>query len=174
MSIHDEILDRHARGMLHHILPRARGATVRRALFVTEGLHEVLTSPEGDLEWEERIAKLQADVEVFVQARTITPKYLFLLYPAADAVWEIRSTTDQPSIRVLGLFADTDVFIATNFALRETLGGWQSRDWKTVKRVARAEWRKLFNTYEPLKGTDVHKFVTGAASGKFFKTPPRQ
>ena len=38
---------------------------------------------------ERRVAELQADLEVFVEARTIDPKYLFLLYPARDAVWEI-------------------------------------------------------------------------------------
>ncbi len=145
MSIADEILDRADRKMLFPIIPRALGATIRRALFVSEELNGILTSPEGSLEWEQRVAELRADLEVFVASRTIDPKYLFLLYPSRDAVWEIRSVRGSPSIRVLGLFATTDVFIATNHALRETLGGWESREWKTVKRAARASWRRLFN-----------------------------
>ena len=32
-------------------------------------------------------------------ARTIDPKYLFLLAPARDAIWEIRSIRDAPSIK---------------------------------------------------------------------------
>ena len=91
MSIHDEILDRVYRRMLFPVLPRARGVTIRRALFVSEGLNAVLSSPEGEVKWERRVAELQADLEVFVEARTIDPKYLFLLYPLRDAVWEIRS-----------------------------------------------------------------------------------
>jgi hypothetical protein len=156
--------------MLFPVLPRARGSTIRRALFVSEGLHAILTSPQGDQIWERRVAELQADLEVFVEARTIDPKYLFLLYPSRDAVWEIRSVRENPSIRVLGLFAWKDIFIATNHALREELGGWDSREWRIVKRTARAEWRKLFSPYEPRVGTDVKELVTGALDGKYFKT----
>ena len=76
MSIHHEILDRVGRGMLFPVLPRARGATIRRVLFVSEGLHAVLTSAKGDEAWERRVAELSADLEVFVEARTIDPKYL--------------------------------------------------------------------------------------------------
>ena len=170
MSIHDEILDRLERGMLFPVLPKARGATIRRAMFVNEALHAVLTSPEGDEDWERRVGELQADLEVFVEARTIGPKYLFLLYPARDAVWEIRSTSDEPSIRVLCLFAWKDVLIATGHALRENLGGWESREWKTVKRDARAAWRRLFDPEQPQSELDAKVLVTGALDGKYFKT----
>jgi hypothetical protein len=174
MSIADEIPDRASRGMLFPVIPKARGATVRRALFVSEELNAILNSPEGSQEWEQRVAELRADLEVFVTARTIDPKYLFLLYPSRDAVWEIRSVRDSPSIRVLGLFAGTDVFIATNHALRETLGGWESREWKIVKRTARASWRRLFNSYDPVVDTDVKRLVTGALDGRYFKNFTRK
>jgi hypothetical protein len=169
MSIAAEILDRVQRKMLFPVLPRARGTVVRRALFASEELNRVLTSPVGDQEWEKRVAELQADLEVFVTASTIDPKYLFLLYPARDAVWEIRSLRDQPSIRVLGLFAWRDVFIATNHAMREDLGGWESREWKIVKRTALASWRRILSPYDPIRGTDVKRLVTGALDGKYFK-----
>lgn len=120
--------------------------------------------------WELRIAQLQADLEVFVEGRSIDPKYLFLLYPMRDGVWEIRSVRDRPSIRVLGLFACKDVFIATNHALREDLGDWNSREWKAVQREARAEWRRLFGAYDPQITTDIRELVTGALDGKYFKT----
>lgn len=170
MSIHDEIIDRWGRQMLFPITPKARGATIRRALFVNEALNSVLTSPEGDREWEQRVGALRADLEVFVEAPTIGPKYLFLLYPARDAVWEIRSTGDDPSIRILCLFADKDVLIATGHALREELGGWESREWKVVKRDARAAWRRLFDPDKPVQGTDARTLVTGALDGKYFRT----
>lgn len=170
MSIQDEILDRLEKGMLFPILPKARGATVRRALFVNEALNAVLNSPEGSQDWEYRVGELRADLEVFVEAKTIGPKYLFLLYPARDAVWEIRSTGTAPSIRVLCLFAWKDILIATGHALRSDLGGWESREWKTVKRDARAAWRKLFAAYDPQPETDARALVTGALDGKYFKT----
>jgi len=156
--------------MLFPLLPKARGGTVRRALFVNEALNAFLNSPAGDENWERRVGELRADLEVFVEARTIGPKYLFLLYPARDTVWEIRSTSVAPSIRVLCLFAWKDVLIATGHALREELGGWESREWKTVKRDARAAWRRLFNSYDPMSGVDAKALVTGAIDGKYFKT----
>lgn len=169
MSIDAEINDCIQRQMLHVLLPKAPGAVAKRALLLTEGLWEILNSTQGDDEWEQRVAELRADLEVFAEGLPIDPKYLFLLYPAANCVWEIRSVRSAPSIRVLGFFAKRDVFIATNYARREELGGWQSRDWKRVKRDAQAKWRWLFKTYPPLGGTSIKRLVTGAIDGKYFK-----
>lgn len=155
--------------MLFPVIPRAPGSAPRRALLVHDRLWSFLQSAEGDLQWEQRVAELQADLEVFADGTTLGPKYLRLLYPSRDAVWEIRSTGSDPSIRVLGFFAERDAFIATNMALREDLGGWQSREWKQVKRNAGACWRHLFSTYQPMKGTDIHTFVSGALNGQYFK-----
>src|SRR5215469_8807587 len=105
MSIEDLILDRVDRGMLYPIKPRAPGFNPQRAMFVGEGLWAVLTSTEGDEAWDKRVGELQADLERFADGQTIDPNYLFLLYPARQGVWEIRSVTHDPSIRVLGLFA---------------------------------------------------------------------
>ena len=169
MSIEDEIADKAKRGMLFPLIPRATGATIRRAMFIGESLWNDLNSSEGDAAWDERIGKLQADLEMFVTEESITPKYLFPLYPTADAVWEIRSARDEPSIRVLGLFAAQDAFISTNYALREALGGWQSREWKSIKRMARAIWRWLFPTYPPIVTSNVKEVCSGATDEIFYK-----
>ncbi|WP_143099559.1 hypothetical protein [Bradyrhizobium sp. cf659] len=123
---------------------------------------------EDDME--ERLGALQADLELFAEGQPIDPKYLFLLYPASEGVWEIRSVRPAPSIRVLGFFAKKDVFIATNIALRENLGGWESRAWKDVKRSARTRWGHLFHTHRPLISTNLSDLVTGSIDGKYFKT----
>lgn len=169
MSIEDEILDRVDRGMLHAVLPTSPADAALRALLVGERLWEFLQSDEGDAEWEERVGKLRADLEQFVTAAEITPKYLFLLYHPREGVWEIRSTANEPTIRVLGLFADKDVLIAGDVALREDLEGWQSRRWREVKRNARVVWRQLFDPYRPIITIDVNEVVSGAISGQYFK-----
>ena len=119
---------------------------------------------------EERIGTLRADLEAFVDGLPLHPKYLFLLSPIREAVWEIRSTREDPSIRVLGRFAARDVFIATNYALRNELFGWQSREWRDAKLMSRTIWTALFHTYPPVITSDVHEVVTGAINGKYFKT----
>lgn len=169
MSIYDEIVDRCGRKMLFPLIPIAPGATIRRAMFIGEDLHNTLNSPEGDEAWEERMGNLRADLEHFVTGEEIHWKYLFLLSPAKERIWEIRSARDEPSIRVLGLFAAHDTFVSTTWALRADLGGWQSGAWKKVKLIARAIWRQLFNTYNPMEFTNIHQMVSGALSGKYFK-----
>lgn len=170
MSIEDLIEDRVDRGMLFQLVPKAAGSSPRRVMFICERLHQLLATEHQDQAMEERLGILQADLEVFVEGQPIDPKYLFLLYPARDAVWEIRSIRADPSIRVLGRFALKDVFIATNMELRERLGGWQSRAWKTVKRAACAAWGILFHTYQPMASANVHELVTGAVNGKYFRS----
>ena len=169
MSIEQVVRWRVAEQRLFPLLPKAAGATPRRAMFLSSELWDLLRFEHQDPDMEVRLGHLQADLEFFVTSATIDPKYLFHLYPACDAVWEIRSVRPDPSIRVLGLFATRDLFIATNHALRADLGGWQSRDWKTVKRMARAKWTQMFHPYQPTIGTDVTNLVTGALDGRYFK-----
>lgn len=138
-------------------------------MFVSEGIWEMLSTEHEDEEMEDRLGILQADLELFAEGQPIDPKYLFLLYPAHEAVWEIRSLRPHPSIRVLGRFAMKDVFIATNIELRENLGGWQSREWKNVKRLACTRWGHCFHTFPPMLSTNIHDLVTGAINGKYFK-----
>jgi hypothetical protein len=169
MSIDVEIVDQCARGMLFPVSPWAHGTSSVRAMFVEERLWGLLHSPEGDEDWEKRIGYLQADLDDFVTGEPIRPKYLFLLSPSRDAIWEIRSVQEDPSIRVLGKFAKIDVYIATNFALRGELGGWESKEWREAKRFAGAVWRKIFPTYPSIVTTDVNDVVTGAINGRYFK-----
>jgi hypothetical protein len=169
MSIEDFIQDALEREMLFPLLPQAAGEVPERALLVCEGLWAILTSPDGDDEWEQRVGKLRADLERFVNGDIIEPKYLFLLYRAEEGVWEIRSVLPDPSIRVLGCFAMRNVFVATNYVLREDLDGWQDRTWKAVKRLAKTIWNRTFLGLLPIISTSIHDVVTRARDGKYFK-----
>lgn len=169
MSIQDEIRDRCSRKMLYALEPRAFGAPIRRALFLAEPLWKLLNSPEGDDEWEERIGLLQADLEMFVTEELIGPKYLRPLLPARDGVWAIRSDQDKPTLRVLCLFAGKDQLIATGISRREDLGVLHSKEWKIAKRAARASWRNLFQTYEPVIATSIVDVCTGVVDGVFYE-----
>lgn len=170
MSIGDEIVDRVERKMLYPLRPKRQTDTVRRAMLLSEEMYVALTAHRNDPEERLRFGALRADLEYFVTSETIDGKYLFHLYPAADSVWEIRSVRDDPSIRVLGCFAEPDIFVATTYALRKDLEGWQSREWKTIKRRARAKWNAIFNPYPPQNGIEPSKLVSGVLGGKFFRS----
>lgn len=169
MSIMDLIVARVKQGMLFPLYPRARGASPKRVLLMAEDLRKFIDSPGPDAEWEDRKGELEADLDVFASGQPIGHKYLFLLYHSREGVWEIRSVRPTPSIRVLGRFIERDIFVATNFALRSDLGGWQSRQWRDVKVMSRTVWTNLFHTHQPLITTDVHRVVTRADDGKYFK-----
>jgi len=170
MSIGDELVDRVQRKMLYALWPKRRSSPARRAMLLTEEMHVALTAYREDPAERMRFGELRADLEHFVTSAQIDRKYLFHLYPMADAVWEIRSVREAPSIRVLGFIAAQDVFVAVTYALREDLGAWQSREWKTIKRRARAQWNALFQPYQPKFGTDPTQCVTGVIGGKFYKS----
>ena len=95
MSIGTLIRWRVGEGRLFPLFPKAAGATPRRAMFLTEELWQLLNTNHDDPDMEDRLGDLQADLEFFVENGRIHPKYLFLLYPARDAVWEIRSVRPQ-------------------------------------------------------------------------------
>lgn len=169
MSIIDEIGWRVEEKRLFLHSPRARGSTQRRVLLLSEDIRNRLDASYADLDMEDRMGELEADLDVFSTGSQIDPKYFFLLYPASEGVWEIRSVRPDPQIRILGLFALRDVFVATNMAMRSELGGWESRAWKDVKRLARTRWTQLFHTYNPLISTNVQSLVSGAIDGKYFR-----
>jgi hypothetical protein len=118
-------------------------------MLLSEELYGYLEASYEDEEWEDRMGSLRADLEAFVTEEDIYPRYLFLLYPTSEGVWEIRSMRPNPSIRVLGLFPCKDVFVATHYTTRDLLGGWQSRQWKDTKRMARTKWRNLYQVSSP-------------------------
>ncbi|MAZ03414.1 MAG: hypothetical protein CMN56_09770 [Sneathiella sp.] len=130
---------------------------------------------ERDNDWylkKERKGRLRADLETFVTEETLDHKYLYWLEPTVDCVWEIRSIREMPSVRVLGLFPEKDVFVATGIYRRDYLGKIESEEWKMAKRNAMAQWRSIFNQYQPLgkNGEEIHEFFSGALPGKYFKS----
>ena len=170
MSILEVLKSKVAHGMLFPLIPKARGSSVRRPMYIAEDQWSLFGTSHPDPVMETRIGTLRADLESFVDGTALYPGYLFLLSPTKEAVWEIRSTREDPSIRVLGRFVAKDVFIATNYAIRDELGGWQSRAWRDAKLKSRTVWSNLFHTYQPVITADIHSVASGAINGKYFKT----
>jgi hypothetical protein len=169
MSIDDVIVDRVCRKMLYPLWPKRPADPARRALLLSEEVYAALTADRADPADKLRFGELRADLEHFVTSPTLDGKYLFLLYPSPDRVWEIRSVRSEPSIRVLGFIAAQDVFVAMTYARREDLAGWQSREWKQIKRRAGAQWRAMFDPYQPRSGINPAEHISGVLSGKFYK-----
>src|SRR4051812_14787755 len=126
MSIREEVERRCGEKRLVALYPRAIGAPVRRMLYVSDGLHELLMQEWPAAAEAERWAQLEAFLSHFVEGGVIDSEYMIPLKRPAQHVWEIRSRRPRPSLRVLDRFADMDVFVATNVAMRSELGGMGS------------------------------------------------
>lgn len=164
MSLHERIQELEGEGALVALRPRAFRAPIRRALFVSAELDERLRGPWQSSAEEERWVRLEADLAMFVEgALIVVPDYMKRLHPSQDEVWEILSRKPRPSIRVFGRFAEADVFVALTWAERRALGGLGDRAWRDAILACKTAWKKLFLTYEPLRGETLDAYITDDA-----------
>jgi len=71
------------------------------------------------------------------QIKPLTPP------PACDGVWEFRATQAPPGARIIGIFPERNIFVATGVYPRHYLGNRGSRGWVTAIGYAvgrRAAW----------------------------------
>lgn len=171
MSIHDEINSRCAEGRLFLLEPALPGARTDRTILMSAEVQDYVLGPWSDKEQEYRANRLRADLDAFIEGEMISanmedpykkPKstYIARVDPISHDVWDIRSRDPNPGIRVLGCFSETDVFVALVWDFRENLGGPGAKEWRDFIERCRAEWRKLFPTYPPPQGEDIHDYIS--------------
>lgn len=76
------------------------------------------------------------------------------VYPVEREVWDIRSLAPWPGARVLGFFAEVDVFVGLTFAYRDEI------DWDEERDRCSAMWRELFGSLPPHKGEKYDDFIS--------------
>lgn len=179
MSIHDwiKLATEDVPPRLHWVDPIFKSDPVVRRVLVTTEIWNLIDSPPA--RHRGRCAKLRADIEAFVKGDWVSvclrpfeakAAYMGLLDPPADGVWDIRSRDPSPGLRLLGHFADKDLFVATVIASRSVpwppvargpLGEGRSPEWADAINSANAEWRKLFGPFQQAYGGDVRDVLTG-------------
>lgn len=173
MSIYNVISDRVNEGRLYE-LDHTLGFPVVRRLIASQEIDSLVAGPWETPEWKSRCFKLRADLDRFLDGALIhiaLPReekpyerkpsaYLRLLHPWPREVWELRSISEEPSLRLFGRFADTDVFIALTWSTRAQLGQPSSRSWRDARVSCRAEWEKLFHPYRPITGENIHAYIS--------------
>lgn len=162
MSIEDEIAHRVANGLLHNVRPTS-GAWVRE-IVVTPELNQELERYGED----ERIGQLRAFLDVYLNNRRIVVgegksklgdlKKL----EGFHEVWEFRSLSPRPSLRIFGRFAAKNLFIGTRLRPRILLGEYDSIFWRFEAKKCASRWRQLFQSYEPLERDTIHDYLTNA------------
>jgi hypothetical protein len=170
MSIRDEIKARVGEGRLFHLPHSLAGVPAGRTVFVSDEVARVAIGPWPNDTAGLRFSQLRAHLDVFTSGGMISvapdpftkPKstYLAAIDPVSDGVWDIRSIDPSPAIRVLGSFAETDVFVALVWDYRSNLGGPGSKEWRDFREHSKSEWKKLFPTYPPLIAENINGYVS--------------
>jgi len=131
-------------------------------------IHEQFTG-QHDAEEEERWIEAEQYLDDFVTAERITiphdsrrakEAFMSRLDPPEEEVWDIRCYDPPPGLRMLGSFAEKDIFVALSWAYRETLG--TDYEWGFAKRRSLSAWAVLFPDQKPLTGGYPYDYITGS------------
>jgi hypothetical protein len=182
MSIRDEInaRTRETPPRLFRLERSLKSDPESRVMFVSEEVWTLLEGPWVDSSTRYRAGRLRADLEEFIKGAEImaslTPfeaktAYMGILAPIEDGAWDIRSRDPSPALRVVGFFAETDLFVALRWAPRSTrfggigkppLGPRNSREWRDMVVQCKTDWTNLFHTYRPVVGDDINAYISSS------------
>lgn len=148
-----------------------RGDAAGRTLLLTRQIAEELESANwDDPALAQRYGLLQLDFSRFSRGDTIAVAmspyekggnaFLARIDPVEYGMWSMRSKPPSPTIRVIGGFAEVDVFVALDSRPREMLDGPGGRKWAAFREDALARWADLFPGYHPATGTRIEDFVS--------------
>lgn len=165
MSISDYIEHQIEHGLLLRHNPLLPSSASKRVLLLTQTLAAQLNRQSQ--EDEQRLAFLAADLDRFVLGKVVEVSmgrsnagFLKRLVPGSDEVWTLRSQVPKPGVRVFGRFALTDVFVATNMAIRKDLNDYGSQAFNIEIQRCKAEWRKCFNSWPAHASDSISGYIS--------------
>lgn len=71
-------------------------------------------------------------------------------------IWELRCLDPRPGVRILGGFAEKDVFIALTWDYRQNF----DNEWPKKIGECITEWRNLFENIKPFKGAKPSEYIS--------------
>ena len=171
MNIRDWIKYCCARGTLFPVEPLIQSDSIERGLYVSGDIYKMLQPPWESMKQEEEWGYARNIMDTFVSGGIVSiPKegrrknapyhQMALLSPQEKGVWDIRATKPKPGIRVVGQFAEKDLFIALVWQHRTVLGGYNSKEWKNVILGCQTKWRNIFPSYAPYTGGDYNDYLS--------------
>jgi hypothetical protein len=180
MSIRDEINTRvgEVPPRLYRLERSLKSDPESRSMFVSEEIKTLLDGPWTNQDLRYRAGRLRGDLEDFIKGALIVAclepfkakaAYMGRLAPIEDSVWDIRSRDPSPALRVVGLFAETNTFIALRWAPRSTRNKWtdkpplgsrDSHEWRDMVVQCKTDRTNLFHAYRPVIGDDINAYVS--------------
>lgn len=148
-------------GLIRLVEPVIPGSRYR-VIYAEAELHTALMDPN---DW--RMGQLRRDFDRFILGDLIIVGrghdedcHIKHLDPPENQVWEIRSRSPKPSLRVFGRFIATDVFIATNYQRRDALRHRRSREFAIEIARCVATWTRLFPDHSAHRGDGINAYIS--------------
>lgn len=178
MSIRDVLRDQLTERRLFVLEPSVPGSPTARTMVLSKEVMDLLTEPWPCAAAARRLPRLRADLESFVAGEVISAclvpykaknAYMGRLDKPRDEVWDVRSRDPSPGLRILGRFAEQDVFVGLScwprsivlqYLSRPPLLDGASKEWSDGIKECKAEWRRLFDPYPAHTGTEVHDYLS--------------
>lgn len=155
----------------------------QRVVLLAPELQGLIYGPWGCTDAEVRCLKLREDLEAFVRGDPVTVSLrpfkaksanFALLDKVVDEIWDVRSRDPSPGLRVLGAFADIDVFVALTcwprsravpWLPRPMLGSKDSAEYSEAIVDAKQKWQALFGDTPRIGngGSDVQGYISKGA-----------
>ncbi len=171
MSIREALQGHVNSGALALWTPTMPGQGVGRSLFLHSSIVQEL-NPEhwADDEMSMRYGRLKADFDTFAGGDMIavgmqpydkdSSAFLARVDPVEYGAWCLRCYAPKPSIRVMGGFAEQDVFVALMSQPREMLDGPGGTKWMRFREDTLARWRDLFPGLQPLVSETIEDYLS--------------
>ena len=164
MSIRDEINSACNARTLFYLPPSLSSAPKIREMFVSKDVHGMVGEPWPDDQDGYRHASARDLLDAFTEGDEITVSQkprnkdpgtlLARVEPIGKEIWDFR--VPKPGrIRILGGFAEKNLFVALAWDYRENLTGL----FPPIISQARNAWAKLFST-PPLKGSSLDAYLS--------------
>lgn len=170
MSVGEEVKYLCEAGLLTRFSPMLAVPKRRRTVYVSKSIEELLIDSWTNQQQEFRWGYVLSDLSVFIRDPWITvatdsrrakAAYIARLQPDSYEVWDIRCRDPNPGIRLLGRFAEKNVFVALTWEERLPLSCFESPEWKAAINRCMTEWNLRFWS-EPLRGNFPDDYFDGA------------
>lgn len=162
MSIHDVIHEWKADGTLSVVQRQVQTRPAVRCVVANRFVQTMLCGPWNSSVEEDRYLTAKATIDLFIDGEVMAVRVppsksakaqIALLDPNSALVWEFRTRPSQRhryGVRVFGMFADKNLFVALSAVFKEDL--LDKSEYPKEMAFCRQRWMTLFQPYNPNLG----------------------
>lgn len=176
MSMNGDLQNALSKGLLREFPMQFESDPTQRAIFLSQEVYGLVFGPYFNKAHATRAGKLIGELENFVMGQTVSLALIprnhndgmfGLLEPTRQSVFDIRSRSPRPALRIFGRFYKTDVFVALTWRPRSKPVDWSNKHpltddqhWHDAVVECETEWWKIFPNTNAIVGKEAHKYVS--------------